>query len=134
MKASYTERVLCIPLIFLFLTACLLKETRSKDQETKNQNSSYKLKYNQTCEWGNKEAVKDFKSGKLTLYRYGLEVEDASPYWRMLKKDYQIDVKSSEGCVIYPSFICYNDYMIEKIGKKYGKNFFSDIEKRFSKK
>jgi hypothetical protein len=92
-----------------------------------------KIKKNETCEWGTKEAIKDYKSGKLMLIRYGLEVESATPYWTYLTEEYNIYVKSSEGCVSNPSFECYNNYMISKIEERYGKDFFEKLDKSFRK-
>ncbi len=102
-------------------------------EEAYSDNSIKKIDKSQTCEWGTKEAIKDHKNGKLMLIRYGLEVESATPYWTYLAEEYNTYVKSSEGCVSNPSFECYNNYMISKIEKRYGKDFFKKATKRFEK-
>ena len=117
-------------LMIFALTTCRFKESSLEEQQTIA--SVRTVNYNETCEWGTEEAIKDFKAGKLMLFRYGLEVEDASPYWEALEKDYKIYVKSRLGCVISPSFTCYNDYMKAKINEKYGADFFKNFGEKFS--
>ena len=117
-------------LMIFTLTTCRFKDSSLEEQQTIA--IARTVNYNETCEWGTEEAVKDFKAGKLMLFRYGLEVENYSPYWKALEKDYKIYVKSREGCVILPSFTCYNDYMIAKIREKYGAQFLENFSKKFN--
>jgi len=77
-----------------------------------------------SCDWGKVEANKDFKNDSLMLIRFGLPDSATNYYWHILYSDYHIYTKFSVGCKVDQGIICYNNFMKEKIIKKYGSDIF----------
>lgn len=81
------------------------------------------------CAVGTAEAKADFKTGKLSLIRFGLEPAKQEIYWEELQKA-GVSIKFELGCEIDDATDCYNSWMYSKIAEEKGEDFFEQIRAR----